>query len=176
MAGHNKWKQIKNKKAVKDSKKSREFSKFARAIALESKKTGGIITSPSLRAVIERARANNMPQTNIERAIKKGLNKEEATLEEVVYEAYGPGGSALIIYGLTDNKNRSSQEIKHMLSEYGGISAGPGAASWAFKRQENTWTPQTTVGLTESDKEKLSLLMQKLDEYEDVQGVYTNAL
>lgn len=175
MAGHNKWKQIKHKKAVEDAKKSREFSKCARHITLESKKTLGDARSPGLRSAVEHARAINMPNANIERAIKRGLEKNSLTLEEVVYEGYGPGGSALVVYGLTDNKNRTSQEIKHLLSERGGTFSGVGTASWMFTRKGNVWAPLETLELEPDDKEKLETLVQALEEHEDVQKVYSNA-
>src|SRR5690348_1557363 len=108
MSGHNKWSKIKNKKAVTDAKKSKVFSMFAKMIAVESRKAKGDKNSPSLRAVMERARAVNMPNDNIDRAVAKGAGGDGGNLEEVLYEAYGPGGAALIIEGITDNKNRTT--------------------------------------------------------------------
>ncbi len=175
MSGHNKWSQIKHKKAVEDSKKSKIFSKFSRLITLESKKSGGSKDSPGLRSVIERARAINMPSDNIERAIKKGAEKEAGSLEEVSYEAYGPGGSALIIEGLTDNKNRTLGELKILFTTYGASLAERGAALWAFeKAADKKWVPKSTVSLSVPEKEKLNQLVEKLEENDDVQNVYTN--
>src|SRR3989338_10858115 len=119
MSGHNKWAQIKHRKQAIDAVKSREFAKHARAIALESKRTGGSLSAPGLASAIARAKAINMPKDNIDRAVAKGASKDAAALEVVVYEAYGPGGSALIIDALTDNKNRTTQEVKHLLSRNG---------------------------------------------------------
>jgi len=175
MSGHNKWSKIKHKKAATDIKKSKIFSKFTRLLTLESKKSAGNVNSPGLRSVIEQAKVVNMPSSNIERAIKKGGEKEASTLEEVVYEAYGPGGSALIIEGLTDNKNRSSAEIKHLLSKHGASLAGPGAATWAFEKDGRTWSPETTVQLSPDDKDKLQKLIDELEDNDDIQKVYTNA-
>src|SRR3989338_7323656 len=110
MAGHNKWSQIKRKKEVTDAKKSQVFSKLARLITLESRKAGGDLNSPGLRAVIEKARSYNMPGDNIERAVKKGVEKSEENLEAIIYEAYGPGGVALIIEALTGNRNKTASE------------------------------------------------------------------
>jgi len=174
MSGHNKWSKIKHKKAVEDAKKSKEFSKFAQLIAVESKKALGDVNAPGLRKAIERAREANMPQANIERAIKKGSGKGAATLEGVAYEAYGPGGSAIIIEGLTDNKNRTSAEIKHVLGKYGASLAGRGAASWAFEKKNEAWISKITVPLGEDDKKKLGDLVQELEESEDIQAVFVN--
>jgi len=175
MSGHNKWSKIKHKKAATDIRKSKIFSKFARLLTLESKKSAGNVNSPSLRSVIEQAKAVNMPSLNIERAIKKGSEKEASSLEEVTYEAYGPEGSALIIEGLTDNKNRSSAEIKHLLSKHGASLAGPGAATWAFEKKERTWSSKTTVQLSSDDKDKLQKLIDELEDNDDIKKVYTNA-
>ena len=97
MAGHNKWVKVKHKKAVTDARKSKTFSKFARLITVESKKAAGDTSTPSLRVVIEKARKENMPSENIERAVARGLTGEGGTLDPARYEAYGPGGIALII-------------------------------------------------------------------------------
>src|SRR3990167_4007457 len=119
MSGHSKWSQIKRQKSVTDAAKSRTFSRFARLITLESKKANGVLSAPSLAVVISRAKAANMPKENIERAIAKGTSKDSGDLEQTVYETYGPGGVAIIVDALTDNKNRTTQEIKHLLSKNG---------------------------------------------------------
>ena len=139
MAGHNKWSKIKHKKAATDAEKSKVFGKLARFIAVEAKKAGGDKNAPGLRVAIEKARKENMPSENIERAVQKGTRGAGAVPESVVYEAYGPGGVALIIEGLTDNKNRTSQEIKHLLMEHGATLAEPGSASWAFEKKNEEW-------------------------------------
>jgi len=175
MSGHNKWSKIKHKKAAADAKKSKVFSKFARLIAMESKKAGGDVSSPGLRSVIEQAKAVNMPSGNIERAVKKGGEKDVESLEEVIYEAYGPGGSAIIIEGLTGNKNRAAAEIKHILSKHNTALAQPGAASWAFEKEGREWLPKTTVQLSSTDTESLKKLIDELEDNDDVQKVYTNA-
>ena len=175
MSGHNKWSQLKHKKAVVDSKKSREFGKLARLITLEVKKAGGNADSPGVRSVVLRAKVANMPNENILRAITRGQGKDAASLEEVVYEAYGPAGAALIIHGLTDHKNRTGAEIKHILAEHGATLAAQGAASWAFKKEGDEWVAATPLPLSEEDAEKLAALVEALEEIEDVQEVSTNA-
>lgn len=176
MSGHSKWSQIKRQKAVTDSAKSRVFSRYARLIALESKKANGILSTPGLSVVIARAKAANMPKDNIERAIAKGLSKDSGNLEQVVYEAYGPGGVALLVDALTDNKNRTTQEIKHLLVLQGIELANPGAASWAFTKTGEEYIPkEPLIDIIGADEEKLHAILEALDAHEDVQQVFTNA-
>lgn len=175
MSGHNKWSQIKNKKGAEDAKKSREFSKLSRLITVEVKKADGNADSPGVRGAIERARRINMPADNILRAVARGKSKDAAELLEVVYEAYGPGGAALIIHGFTDNKNRTGAKIKHTLALHDAILAEQGAAAWAFSRNGNEWTPKEIVPVGDADKEKIKGLIADLEESEDVQSVFANA-
>jgi YebC/PmpR family DNA-binding regulatory protein len=175
MSGHNKWSKIKNKKAVTDAQKSKIFSKLARLITVESKISGGDINSPGLRAAIEKAKRENMPSGNIDRAVKKGVGGDSGQMEQVVYEAYGPGGCAIIIEGLTDNKNRISAEIKHILSKNGLSLAAQGSATWAFEKTNEGWEPKTMAPISAQDKEKLEKIIEEFDENDDVQNVYTNA-
>ncbi|MFA6407943.1 MAG: YebC/PmpR family DNA-binding transcriptional regulator [Candidatus Paceibacterota bacterium] len=176
MSGHSKWSQIKRKKGVTDAAKSRVFSRYARLITLEAKKANGVLTAPGLSVAIARAKAENMPKDNIERAILKGTSKDFDNLEQVVYEAYGPGGCAIIIDALTDNKNRTTPEIKHLLSKQGVEVAAPGAASWAFMKVGNIYKPNEPLTEIEGeDEEKLTAILEALDEHEDVQQIFTNA-
>lgn len=175
MSGHNKWSKIKNKKAVTDAQKSKVFSKFSQLITIESKKAKGDENSPSLRTVVERAKKENMPIVNIEKAIKKGAGADVGSLEEVLYEAYGPGGVAIIIDGITDNKNRSAAEIKHILSKNGLSLAGQGSATWAFEKTHEGWEPKQMAQVGEEDGEKLEKLIEELEDNDTVQNVYTNA-
>lgn len=174
MSGHSKWSKIKHKKAVTDAKKSKSFSKFAQMIAVESKKAEGDAISPALQAVIDRAKQANMPNSNIERAIKKGSSAEADNLEKIIYEAYCPGGVAIIIEGITDNKNRSSAEIKHILSKNSSTLAAQGAASWAFEKTDNGWQAKTPVSISEKEGDSLEKLIAELEENEAVQDIYTN--
>lgn len=175
MSGHNKWSQIKTKKMATDAKKSKAFGKIARLVVLESKKAQGNINAPGLRAVIEKAKSINMPNENIERAIKKGAGSDAGEMIEVLYEGYGPGGVAIIILGLTDNKNRTSAEIKHLLSKHGATLAAMGAASWAFEKTPEGFVPKTFVDLSQEDGESLEKLLDELEDDDDVQEVYINA-
>ena len=177
MSGHNKWAQIKHKKAITDSKKSKIFSKLVRFISVEAKLSGGK-ESPGLRAAIEKAKKVNMPSDNIERAIKKA-SEPSAEMYSIAYEAYGPGGAGVIIETLTDSKNRTAQDIKHILSLNGTALGGIGSVTWAFKREISPegpiWTPTSTLPLEDADLELLEKLVNDLEENDDVQDVYTNA-
>lgn len=176
MSGHNKWSKIKHKKGAEDAKRSKIFSRLSKQITNESKIANGDTSSPSLATAIEAAKKENMPKDTIDRAVKKGIDSDTATLDPVTYETYGPGGSAIIIDALTDNKNRSAAEIRHQLSKSGFELAAPGSASWAFTKQNGEYTPNSTVELSEQDGEKLENLINQFDENEDVQGVFHNAV
>ena len=175
MAGHNKWAQIKHKKAATDAKKSKVFGKIARLISVEAKRAKGDVNAPGLRLAIQKAKEANMPGDNIERAIRKASEDSGAGMEEVVYEAYGPGGVALLIVGLTDSKNRTAAEIKHLLSLHGVALASPGSASWAFEKTSEGFAPTMTTSISQEDGEALLALVDALEEHDDVQTVYTNA-
>lgn len=176
MSGHSKWSQIKRQKSVTDAARSRVFSRFARLIALESKKVNGLVSAPGLSAVIARAKAANMPKDNIDRAVAKGASKDSGNLEQVVYEAYGPGGVAIVIEAFTDNKNRTTQEIKHLLVLQGVELASPGAASWAFTKTGNEYIPnEPLIEVSGDDETRLGTTLEALDEHDDVQQVFTNA-
>lgn len=173
MSGHSKWSKIKHQKAVTDAKKSKIFSKLVRYIATEARLAKGDRNSPGLRLAIEKARAANMPSDNIDRAIEKASGGAE--MKSIMYEAYGPGGTAILISTLTDSPNRTNQEIKHLLTKNGGNPASPGAASWAFTKTEGGYEAQTPVELSDADLAGLETLVDALEEYDDVQDVYTNA-
>ena len=177
MSGHNKWSQIKRQKGASDAAKSRAFSKFSRLISIESKKAGGNLTAPGLSVAIQRARAINMPKDSIDRAVAKGTSKDAGELEQVTYEFYGPGGVAFVISALTDNKNRTTQEIKHLISKNGFELGVPGSALWAFSKTPNaTLTPQPPLmQVSGTDEETVSMLLSLFDDHEDVQEVVTNA-
>ncbi len=176
MAGHSKWKQIKEKKGVADKKRSKEFSKYARMLMVESRAAKGDVNSSGLRAMIERARSIDMPKENIERAIAKGAGVGGEALEHITYEMYGPSGIAILIDTFTDSKNRTNQELKHLVSELGYSLAAPGSASWAFtKTPEGVWEAATTVPVAEEDAEKLATLVDALENYDDTENVATNA-
>lgn len=175
MAGHNKWSKIKRQKEKTDAQKSKIFSKFAKAIATASREAKGDVNSPSLRAAIEKAREYNMPADNIERAVKKGSGSDAEQLESITYEAYGPGGCALIIEALTGNRNKAAQEVKYILSQNGLSLAAPGSAAWAFTKEAGEWKPNMLVTISEEDGTILEKIVGELEENDEIQDVYTNA-
>lgn len=137
MAGHSKWKQIKRKKAITDSKRASSWTKVIREITVAAKTGGGDPGgNPRLRTAIDAAQAVNMPKENIERAIKKGTGELEGqSYEELTYEGYGPGGAAIFIEATTDNPNRTVAEIRHAFSRNGGNLGATGSVGWMFDRK-----------------------------------------
>jgi YebC/PmpR family DNA-binding regulatory protein len=137
MAGHSKWKQIKHYKAATDAKRGAKFTKLIREITVAAKAGGGDPTgNPRLRTAIDTAKAASMPKENIERAVKKGTGELEGVdYVEVLYEAYGPGGVALMIQALTDNATRTVAEVRHKLSRGGGNLGATNSVSWMFDRK-----------------------------------------
>ena len=137
MSGHSHWSSIKRAKEATDQKRGKVFSKIARQISVVAREKGGDIdANASLRIIIDKAKKLNMPKENIERAIKRGTGESsEGRLEEFIFEAYGPGGIAIIIEGITDNKNRALGEIKQILSKNGGKLASEGSVKWMFSQQ-----------------------------------------
>ena len=150
MAGHSKWKQIKRKKAVTDARRGALFTKLIREITIAAKQGGGDPGGNArLRTAIDAAKAENMPLDNIERAVKKGTGElEGVTYEEVMYEAYGPGGAALLIEATTDNPNRTVAEIRHVFQRHGGNLGAANSVAWMFDRKA-----QITVDATKTDED-----------------------
>jgi len=176
MGGHNKWSQIKRQKSANDAAKSRIWGKLGRRLAVESKKAKGDASAANVRAIIEMAKRENMPKDAIERAIAKGSAVDTAAMEAITYETYGPGGAAIIIETLTDNRNRTAQEIKHILMKNGLTLATPGSAAWAFTKTAEGYEPHSTVELTEGDNARLLEILEEIDAHDDVENVYTNAV
>jgi len=174
MSGHNKWAQIKRQKGAADAAKSNLWGKLGKRISVESKKANGDVNAAALRSAIERAKKANMPKDTIDRAVAKGT-ANDTVLESITYETYGPGGAAIIIDCLTDSRNRTAQEIKHLLSKNGLELAAPGSAAWAFEKTHEGYEPKTTVDLSEADNARLMEILEEIDNYDDTEEVYTNA-
>lgn len=152
MSGHSKWATIKRKKGAADAKRGKVFSKLIKEITVAARLGGGDPGgNPRLRTAIDAAKAQNMPQDNVNRAIKRGTGDLDGVqYEETTYEAYGPGGVALLIQVLTDNKNRTVAEIRHLLSKGGGNMGESGSVAWMFQ-QKGTFTVEKSA----SDEESL---------------------
>jgi len=137
MSGHSKWHSIKHKKAVVDARRGQHFTKLARAITVAARESGGDPEgNPALALAIQKARAASMPKENIERAIVKGTGEglDDDQIETVIYEGYAPGGVALLIEALTDNRNRTGADVRHILSKHGGTLGEPGSVSYLFDK------------------------------------------
>lgn len=237
MSGHSHWAGIKHKKAFEDAKRGNLFSKLGKMLSIAARDKGGDPeANPQLRVTIEKAKGANMPNENIERAIKRGTGGlEGVTLEEIILEIYGPEGVAILVEGITDNKNRTLSEIKNILSRHNAKLANEGGVKWMFARkgvisvksevrnkedaelkaidagaddmswdeegslqvyasQENlemvkqnlekaglrpesaelAWIPQNPLEATDAQRVKLEKLFEALDDYEDVQEIYSN--
>ncbi|MFA6136200.1 MAG: YebC/PmpR family DNA-binding transcriptional regulator [Candidatus Paceibacterota bacterium] len=175
MSGHNKWSQIKNKKGVTDKKRSQVFSKLLRAISLAAKQNDNPQYNSKLKATMDKAKENNVPQENIERAIKK--SQEVENIESLIIESYGPEGVALLIEASTDNRNRTISEIKRIISDHQGKWADPGSVMWAFEpdTNEHVWKAKFPQKISEDGERRLLSLMEALDDHGDVDEIYTNA-
>jgi len=137
MAGHSKWANIKHRKAAQDAKKGKAFTKVAKELTVAAKIGGGDPEmNPRLRLALDKAKAANLPKDNVERAIKKGTGEgSDAVFEDVVYEGYGPGGVAILVKALTDNKNRTVAEVRSTMSKKGGNMGEPGCVAWIFENK-----------------------------------------
>lgn len=175
MAGHNKWSKIKRQKAVTDSKKSKIFSKYSRAIAVAAKEGGGDSDmNPTLRMLVDKAKLERMPKDNIQHAIDKGTGDlEGAAYEDVLYEGYGPEGVAFMVKCLTDNKNRTVAEIRNIFTKHDGSLGTTGSAAYIF--QNDPENPSFEIEI--KDKvlaRKITGLIETLEDMDDVQEVFTN--
>jgi YebC/PmpR family DNA-binding regulatory protein len=152
MSGHNRWSKIKHKKAASDAKKSKGWTKSLKAITLAaSNGIGDPANNPSLRTAIDKAKSDAIPNDTIQRAIKKGTGElGTVSLEELLYEAYGPGGAAMVVEILTDNRNRTASEIRHLLERHNAKLAAAGAVTYLFKRRGTVVFDATAV-----DEDKL---------------------
>lgn len=164
MSGHSKWAQIKRKKGVADVKKGAMFTRLGREISIAAREGGGDPNSNfMLRLAVDRARAQNMPKENIERAIKRGTGElnEGGQLEDVMYEGYGPGGSALLVQVLTDNRNRAASDVRHMFTHGGGTLAASNAVAWMFEKKGVV----TIEGVKNADELELELIDAGADDF-----------
>jgi YebC/PmpR family DNA-binding regulatory protein len=138
MSGHSKWSSIKHKKGAADAKRGKLFTKLARAITVAARDGGGNVeANPALGLAVQKARDASMPKDNIQRAIDRGTGEgsDAAAIENVVYEGYGPGGAAILVEALTDNRNRTGAEVRHAFERHGGSLGEPGSVSWQFEKR-----------------------------------------
>jgi len=175
MSGHSHWAGIKHKKEAADKARGTAFSKLLSAISIAAKTNPNPQFNPRLRSTIEKARAQGVPQNKIDTAIKRVKDAKE-TIEEIALEAYGPGGAALIVSAITDNKNRTVAELKKILSDHDSKISTPGGVVWAFKKEGDARIPQFPQAIPQDAQKKIAVLIAALDEHPDVQKTFTNAI
>lgn len=169
MSGHSKWSSIKHQKAATDAKRSGVFTKLANGITVAARNGAEPAMNFQLRLAIDRARAANMPKANIDRAIARAAGVGADAMQEIIYEAYGPGGAAIIIEAATDNRNRSIGEIKAVLNKHGGKLAGAGAVQYLFeKKGQITLEP----GEKSEDETEMDIIDAGADDYDATDNEY----
>ncbi len=168
MSGHSKWKTIKHKKEAKDQKRSQVFSKILKAISAAARDETDPKFNSQLKNLIEKAKENNVPNDNIKKAIEGAKDKD---LKELLIEAYGPGGVAIIIKAVTDNSNRTIAEIRHLLNKNNCKMAESGSVQWAFENNE----PKFPQEITPEEKNLLDKVLEILEDHSDIQNIITNA-
>ena len=178
MSGHSHWAGIKHKKGTTDQKRGLVFSKLAAAITAAVGKEPNPDFNPRLRTAVQKAKEAQVPVDNIARAIKRATESPES-MEELLFEAYGPGGVAVLIEVVTDNRNRSVSEVKKVIGDHNGKWADPGSVQWAFEQLplggDESWKAKFPQPISEEDGAALAELVEALDDRADIQRVYTNA-
>ena len=175
MSGHSKWSTIKRKKGVADAKRGAIFTRLARELAIAAREGGSDIDSNfRLRLAVDKARAENMPKDNIERAIKRGAgeDKDSAVFEEITFEGYGPHGSALMVTCVTDNRNRTVPDMRHAFTKYGGNMAEPGAVAWQFDRKAYFASPSSQLSFDKSFELGITVGADDVVDGEDTIEIY----
>lgn len=182
MSGHNKWSQIKHQKGAKDQKRAALFTKILGAIAIAAKASPKPEDNPRLRTLIEKARGSSVPNENIQRAISRA--KEQKDLKEFIFECVGPEGISILVEGITDNSNRSIQQLRTLAGDLGCKPADPGSLLWAFEFidevvdgvQTRHYRPKFPQPTPDELREQLSTTLEQLDAHEDVQRVTSTAV
>jgi len=178
MAGHSKWNNIKNKKGAADAKRGKVFTQLSKQIktAVKEGGSGDPQSNATLRLAMEKARAANMPKDKIQKAIDRGLGRSQSgtSLQEILYEGYGPGGIGMLIAAVTDNPNRTSSEVKFIFSRAGGSLGGPGSATFMFAReQDGEYIPSMPIQVEdEKTQEQLQKMIDDFRENDDVEDVF----
>lgn len=178
MAGHSKWKNIQRRKNAQDAKKGKIFMRLAKELYVAAKEGGGDPeTNPSLRLAIDKAKANNMPNDNIDRSIKKATGDlDGANYEEVVYEGYGPDGVAIMVELLTDNKNRAASDVRHAFSKNGGNLGENGCVAFMFDRRGYIVIDRSNLAAVDEDTMLLTVIEAGAEEMETTEAhfeIYT---
>jgi len=176
MSGHSHWAGIKHKKGAKDAKRGEFFSKLLNAVAIAARHEPNPDFNPRLRTAVQTAKDSNVPKDRIDNAIKKAKEKQD-NLEELTLEAYGPGGIAILMEAVTDSRNRTIAEIKNILGDVGAKWAEAGSVRWAFEQMPNEgWKAKFPQAVDNEAKSKTKKIIETLEENDDIQKVYTNAV
>jgi YebC/PmpR family DNA-binding regulatory protein len=178
MSGHSKWSTIKHKKAIKDQKRGAIFSRLSKEISTVARENGSDPSkNPRLRMVLQKARDSNMPSANIKRAIERGsIGKKGRGISDIVYEGYGPGGIAVVAIVKTDNRQRTSAELKHIFDQFGGSIGEPGSAMFLFEKEGDKFVSKMKIPLEEQDvKDKFDSFIKSLRSHSDVRVAYSNS-
>ncbi|MFA5386460.1 MAG: YebC/PmpR family DNA-binding transcriptional regulator [Candidatus Paceibacterota bacterium] len=171
MSGHSHWSGIKRKKEISDKKRGQSFSKLLNAIAIAARVEPNPEFNPRLRTAVDKAKENQVPQESIERSIKKA---KEGNLEELLIEAYGSGGCAILIEAISNSRNRTMGDLKNIFAENSAKIANPGSVLWAFEKTSEGWQTKFPQPIQETDLEKVKKLIEELENHDDVQNVYAN--
>ncbi len=177
MSGHSKWNNIKNKKGAEDAKRAQAFTALVKNIRLAAKSGGDPNANPTLRAWVEKAKEANMPKDKIQKAIDIGSGKLNAgQMQEINYECFGPGGVGMIVMAVTDNNNRTSSELRAVLTRAGGSLGGPGCTSYmfAFDKEKQEFQVTMPLAVENETREAMSELIEKISQIEGVEGIYTS--
>lgn len=178
MSGHSKWNNIKNRKGAADTQRAKIFAELAKhiRIAVKEGKSDKPDFNPALRVALEKARAANMPKENITRAIDRGMGRGPGGMvHEVMYEGFGPHGVAVIVHAATNNPVRTSGEVRHAFTKYGGSLGRPGSAQYMFQRANGTYVPLMPTELTPEQAETIVEMVALLEACDDVEEVITTA-
>lgn len=174
MSGHNKWKQIKERKGAQDKKKSQLFGKVLTALSRAARENSNPETNPRLKTLIEQAREQNVPKENVDRALSRAAEAKD--LKEIIIEAYGPDSVAILIEAITDNSNRTVNEVRTILNELGAKPADPGSVLWAFTQPtKGVWLAKFPQVVSERARVELARLVAALEEHPDVQKIIAAA-
>ncbi|PIR98601.1 MAG: hypothetical protein COT88_00670 [Candidatus Colwellbacteria bacterium CG10_big_fil_rev_8_21_14_0_10_41_28] len=171
MSGHSKWKKIKHKKGKADQDRGKLFSKLANMITIAARENSDPDFNPTLRSAIDRAKKQNLPLLNIERAVNRAAESDD--LEGVLFEAYGPDGVGLIIEAATDNTNRTVAEVRKVLKDHNAKIGDPGSLMWAFEPRDGEYFPKFPMDVSGETRGKIESLIEGLEDLDDVGNIYT---
>jgi len=176
MAGHSKWNNIKNRKGAVDARRSKIFAQLSKQIKISVKegKSENPQFNPGLRLLLDKARAANMPKDKIQRAIERGMGKTAsgASLQEVMYEGFGPGGVGMLIFAVTDNTNRTGGDVRFMLSRHAGSLGAPNSAKYFFERTaDGSYAVVMPMDISPADAKQMDDLIEQLEAHDDIEEV-----